>query len=139
MIIGVGTDLVGVRRFAESLRRTPELVDRLFTAEERVTWEGRARSVRSLASRFAAKEAAAKALGVPGGTEFTDCAVHSASDGRPVLHVTGGLAAAAAHRSVNRWHVSLTHDAELASAVVIAEHVTEGTAERGSGYAGRPP
>ncbi|MHA6801283.1 holo-ACP synthase [Bounagaea algeriensis] len=126
MIIGVGTDLVEVRRFAASLRRTPELADRLFTADERVTWEGRARSARSLAARFAAKEAAAKALGVPAGVEFTDCAVRSTSDGRPTLHVTGGLAAAAAHRSVNRWHVSLTHEVELASAVVIAEHVAAG-------------
>ncbi len=57
MIIGVGVDVCDISRFAESLRRTPELGERLFTADER----GRADA--SLAARFAAKEALAKALG----------------------------------------------------------------------------
>src|SRR5204863_8503051 len=75
VIIGVGTDLVGVRRFAATLRRTPALAERLFTPAERVTGRGGPRSARSLAARFAAKEAAAKALGAPPGYRFTDCEV----------------------------------------------------------------
>lgn len=121
VIIGIGTDLVGVPRFAAALHRTPELVERLFGVAERNRPDGMPRAARSLAARFAAKEAAAKALGVPAGTSFTDCVVCSAPDGRPTLHVTGGLAASAADRGVARWHVSLTHDADLASAVVLAE------------------
>lgn len=121
MIVGTGTDLVDVRRFAAALRRTPGLADRLFTPVERGTESGGNRTDRSLAARFAAKEAAAKSLGVPAGTRFTDCAVHSASNGQPSLRVTGGLAVAAAEHGVTRWHVSLTHDSGLAFATVVAE------------------
>ncbi|QUH05132.1 holo-ACP synthase [Saccharopolyspora erythraea] len=121
MIVGIGTDLVGVVRFGESLERTPALAERVFTPAERRTRDGAARSVTSLAARFAAKEAAAKALGVPSGCRFTDCEVLQADDGRPSLRVSGRLARAAEARGVTAWHVSLTHDAEMASAFVVAE------------------
>ncbi len=116
MIVGIGTDLVGVARFAASLRRTPALADRLFTPGELAG----PRPVRSLAARFAAKEAAAKALGVRD-AGFLDCEVVSEPDGRPGLRVTGSLAERARSSGVRQWHVSLTHDAELASAFVVAE------------------
>lgn len=121
MIIGVGTDLVGVRRFAATLRRTPALAARLFTAGEQVTTGGGPRSARSLAARFAAKEAAAKAMGSPAECGFLDCEVVSGADGRPTLRVSGRLAELADSRGVTAWHVSLTHDADVASAFVIAE------------------
>ena len=66
MIIGVGIDVCPIERFAGSLARTPSLRDRLFTAAEQVTPAGSARTGESLAARFAAKEALAKALGAPG-------------------------------------------------------------------------
>jgi holo-[acyl-carrier protein] synthase len=121
VIVGIGTDLVGVRRFAATLRRSPGLADRLFTPAERVTVSGHPRSARSLAARFAAKEAAAKALGAPAGYRFTDCEVVSEADGRPTLHVSGSLAQVAESRGVTAWHVSLAHDPDLASAFVVAE------------------
>lgn len=120
MIVGVGTDLVGVGRFAASLRRTPALAERLFSSAERTTGSGRPRSARSLAARFAAKEAAAKALGA---TEyrFADCEVVPETGGRPTLRVSGLLAENARAQGVTAWHVSLTHDADLAQAFVVAE------------------
>lgn len=123
MIVGVGTDLVGVPRFTEALRRTPGLLPRVFTEAERTTRRGTPRRARSLAARFAAKEAAAKALGVPRGWGWHDTEVVVGPHGRPLLRVTGWLARDAEVRGVTAWHVSLTHDADLALAVVIAEAV----------------
>ena len=116
VIVGVGIDVVDLERFAGSLRRTPGLVARLFTESERGL------PPRSLAARFAAKEALAKALGAPRGLKWTDAEVRKAPDGRPSLHVTGTVAAAAARLGIDSWHISLSHDGGVAVAVVIAEH-----------------
>ncbi|AEW95995.1 MULTISPECIES: holo-ACP synthase [Streptomycetaceae] len=121
MIIGVGIDVADVARFAASLERTPALAERLFTPAERVLPGGEPRGAASLAARFAAKEAVAKALGAPAGLRWTDAEIRSDPSGRPRLHVTGTVAARAAELGVAAWHVSLSHDAGIASAVVIAE------------------
>lgn len=121
MIVGVGVDVVPVERFAASLRRTQGLAERLFTPAERVTASGDPRTPESLAARFAAKEAVAKALGVPASLQWHDCEVVSATDGRPDLRVRGTVAAAAAERGVQIWHLSLSHDGGIASAMVVAE------------------
>lgn len=121
MIVGIGVDVVLVERFARAVARTPLLADRLFTEAERVTASGNARSAESLAARFAAKEAVAKALGAPPGLHWHDCEIVSDPDGRPWLTVSGTVAAAAAERGVARWHLSLSHDGGIASAMVIAE------------------
>ena len=115
MIVGVGIDVVDVERFAATLRRTPALLDRLFTATEQDLPPA------SLAARFAAKEAIAKALGAPVGLRWTDVTVVRGPDGAPSLDVRGTVAARAADLGVDRFHVSLSHDAGIASAVVIAE------------------
>jgi holo-[acyl-carrier protein] synthase len=121
VIVGVGTDLVGVHRFASVLTRTPSFADRVFTEAERVTRSGAPRTVASLAARFAAKEAAVKTLGAPKGYRFRDCEVVAAEGGRPFLRVSGVLAKVAEQNGVTDWHVSLTHDADLAAAIVVAE------------------
>ncbi|MBI1759691.1 MAG: holo-ACP synthase [Actinobacteria bacterium] len=121
MIVGVGIDVVGVARFAASLARTPALADRLFTPAERVTPSGQPRSAESLAARFAAKEALAKALGAPGTLRWHDAEVSVDATGRPGLVTTGTVAAYARTLGVARWHLSLSHDHGIASAVVIAE------------------
>lgn len=121
MIVGVGIDVVPVERFARTLERTPTLADRLFTPAERVTPSGAPRSSESLAARFAAKEALAKALGAGGGMLWTDAEVTTNERGAPVLTVTGTVAARAESLGVTRWHVSLSHDGGIASATVIAE------------------
>ena len=115
MILGVGIDVVDIDRFAASIARTPALKDKLFTPGERE------RGMASLAARFAAKEALAKALGAPPGLHWTDAEVYVEDSGQPRLRVTGTVAARAAELGVRSWHVSLSHDAGVASAVVVAE------------------
>ncbi len=121
MIVGIGVDVVNVPRFGATLKRTPGLRERLFTGIERVTAEGAPRSEASLAVRFAAKEAVAKALGSPGGLRWHDCQVVSDAHGRPWLRTTGTVAALAEKLGVRHWHVSLSHDADTAIAYVVAE------------------
>ncbi len=121
MIVGVGIDVVPIARFADALQRTASLADRLFTDTERVTSGGQQRTAESLAARFAAKEALAKALGAPGGMAWTDAEVLTDDVGRPSLRVIGTVAARAAELGVTGWHVSLSHDGGIASAVVVAE------------------
>lgn len=115
MIVGVGIDVVDISRFEESLARTPALSDRLFTAAEA------ARPVASLAARFAAKEALAKALGAPVGMHWHDAEVVSESSGRPLFTLRGSVAARAEELGVAAVHLSLSHDAGIASAVVVLE------------------
>jgi holo-[acyl-carrier protein] synthase len=121
VIVSVGIDVVLVDRFIAALTRTPMLVDRLFTEPERLTASGNPRSPESLAARFAAKEAVAKALGAPTGLSWHDCEVVADPDGRPWLTVAGTVAAAAAVEGITRWHLSLSHDGGIASAMVVAE------------------
>ncbi|MFK5582059.1 MULTISPECIES: holo-ACP synthase [unclassified Serinicoccus] len=115
MIVGVGIDVVDISRFAARLEANPRLGERLFTEEELGLRPA------SMAARFAAKEALAKALGAPVGLRWTDATVVRAGDGRPHLRTTGTVAARAARLGVERFHLSLSHDAGIASAVVIAE------------------
>ena len=115
MIVGVGIDVVDVERFGQTLARTPRLRERLFTEAERDL------PVMSLAARFAAKEALAKALGAPVGLRWTDATVVRGGDGRPSLEVTGTVAARAEALGISAMHVSMSHDAGIASAVVVAE------------------
>ncbi len=114
-VIGVGIDVVDIDRFMASLDRTPGLRDRLFTPAEA------ARPPASLAARFAAKEALAKALGAPVGMAWHDAEVVSESSGRPVMEMRGSVLARADELDVRSVHVSLSHDAGIASAVVVLE------------------
>lgn len=115
MIIGVGIDVVDVERFGESLTRTPGLSARLFTPTEAT------RPLASLAARFAAKEALAKALGAPGDLLWHDAEVIRLGSGRPVLELRGTVLARAESLSVARTHLSLSHDGGFATAYVVAE------------------
>ncbi len=115
MIVGVGIDVVDVERFGVTLERTPALRERLFTPHERE------RPMASLAARFAAKEALAKALGAPAGMNWLDAEVQTDESGRPLFAVRGSVAARAEALGVTSVHVSLSHDAGIASAVVVLE------------------
>ena len=121
MIIGVGIDVVPVARFESASVRTTRLIERLFTRAERFTAHGVERTAESLAARFAAKEAVAKAMGSPGGMSWHDAEVVVEDTGRPRLIIQGTVAAKAAELGIRSWHVSLSHDGGVASAVVIAE------------------
>jgi holo-[acyl-carrier protein] synthase len=115
VIVGVGMDVVDIARFGAQVQRTPALVERLFTPSERDL------PIASLAARFAAKEALAKALGAPVGLRWHDVTVHRGDDGRPHLQIEGTVAARAAALGIGSLHVSLSHDAGIAGAVVVAE------------------
>ncbi|MGH3322284.1 MAG: holo-ACP synthase [Streptosporangiaceae bacterium] len=117
----MGVDVVDVGRLERALRRTPGLVPRLFADAERTTPAGRERTVVSLAARFAAKEAVAKALGAPPGLRWLDAEVRTDRSGRPSLHVRGTVAEETRRRGIRRWHVSLSHDGGTAVAMVVAE------------------
>ncbi|MEV4922269.1 holo-ACP synthase [Streptomyces roseoverticillatus] len=121
MIVGVGIDVAEIDRFDAALRRTPGLATRLFVERELYLPGGERRGIASLAVRFAAKEAVAKALGAPGNLLWTDAEVATEASGQPRLVVSGTVAARAEELGVTSWHVSLSHDAGVASAVVIAE------------------
>jgi len=114
-IVGVGIDVVDLSRFEDSLRRTPGLAERLFTPAEA------SRPPASLAARFAAKEALAKALGAPANLAWHDAEVVSEDSGRPLFALRGTVAARAAELGAAHVHLSLSHDAGLASAVVVLE------------------
>ncbi len=115
MIVGLGIDVVDIARFEEALDRTPGLRQRLFTKGERD------RPLASLAARFAAKEALAKALGAPAGMEWADAEVISEDSGRPTLEIRGTVQSRADALGVHSLHLSLSHDAGIASAVVVLE------------------
>ena len=114
-MIGVGIDVVDIDRFVTSLERTPSLRARLFTPAEAV------RPPASLAARFATKEAIAKALGAPVGMSWHDAEIISEETGRPRFEIRGTVAARADQLGVVHVHVSLSHDAGIASAVVVLE------------------
>jgi holo-[acyl-carrier protein] synthase len=115
VIVGVGIDVVDIERFAETLARTPSIRTRLFTELELE------RSLASLAARFAAKEALAKALGAPADLRWVDVEVRTDASGRPSMALSGTVAARAAELGVDVTHVSMSHDAGIASAVVVLE------------------
>ena len=115
VIVGLGIDVVDVERFEETLERTPGLRARLFTTSEQD------RPIASLAARFAAKEALAKALGAPVGLHWQDAEVVTDEDGRPWLEVRGTVARQTDRLGVTGMHLSISHDAGIASAVVVLE------------------
>ena len=112
MIDGIGIDVVDIARFLESLERTPGLREKLFTESERT------QSSQSLAARFAAKEALAKALSVGKGLPWHDAEILNLENGKPVFLFRGEIAEIIDGADV---HLSLSHDAGIASAMVIVE------------------
>jgi holo-[acyl-carrier protein] synthase len=120
-VIGVGIDAVEVGRFRALLERRPLVTNRLFTDGELSAVSRRADPVPGLAARFAAKEAAMKALSTGlGGIDFADVEVVTGPNGEPRLAVSGRAADRAAALGVEAFLVSLSHTDSLATAVVIA-------------------
>ena len=115
MIIGTGIDLVDIPRFERTITRTPRLLERLFAPAERTL------RLPSLAARYAAKEALIKALGGSDDVHWTEIEVASEASGRPHFVLSGSTAAVAEARGILTLHLTLTHDAGLAAAFVVAE------------------
>lgn len=123
MILGVGVDHVDTARIAELRERFGERGERrLFTDHERARCRGRPRPAECLAARFAAKEAFVKALGTGlRGMAWTDIEIRGGEDERPRLVLEGGALTAFEARGGTAVHVSLTHEAGMALAVVVLE------------------
>ena len=120
-VVGIGTDVVDVDRFRRSMARTPGLVDRLFTADERAYAEQRRDPTERYAVRFAAKEAAMKAMGLGiGAFPWRDVEVVRADSGAPSLVLHRRAAAVAREHGVSGWRLTLSHTATVAQAVALA-------------------
>jgi len=115
MIVGVGVDLVDLARFERAVDRTPRLRDRLFAQSERDL------PLRSLAGRFAAKEALIKALGSSDGVRWLDIEVITGAEGDPGFRLAGTTASVVDRRGITALHLSMSHDAGIAMAFVVAE------------------
>jgi holo-[acyl-carrier protein] synthase len=120
MIVGIGVDVVELARFERAATRTPALLTRLF-AESEQEQDGRRLALHSLAARFAAKEALIKALGDSEGVAWHDMPVVSDGQRNPSFALRGGVAAIAEARGITSLHLSMSHDAGIAIAYVIAE------------------
>ena len=126
MILGVGSDLIDIRRIEAAIARFGDrFIDRIFTENERRRCERRANPGPSYARRFAAKEAAAKALGTGfrSGVFWRDLGVVNMPSGQPGMRLTGGalrrLEAITPKGMTARLDVTLTDEPPLAQAVVI--------------------
>ena len=120
MIVGIGVDVVDLARFERALSRTPALKARLFTDAELSSGD-RVLALRSLAGRFAAKEALIKALGESTGIRWHHMQVVSDGHGNPSFELSDAAARVARDRGVTTVHLSMSHDAGVAIAYVIAE------------------
>jgi holo-[acyl-carrier protein] synthase len=112
MIDGVGIDVVDINRFKQFMERTPGLELTLFTEAERI------KSIQSLAARFAAKEALIKALNAENGILWHEAEVVNLETGKPVFILYGAVADLVDGANV---HLSISHDAGIATAIVIVE------------------
>ena len=124
MIVSIGIDIIEVRRIREVLKRTPRFAERVFTAAERSYCKGRgAVAAQHYAARFAAKEAALKALqtGWRGGISWQDVEIASRDGGAPYLVFHGQVQKLFAGSGATAAHLSLSHTSEHAIAEVILE------------------
>jgi holo-[acyl-carrier protein] synthase len=133
VIIGLGSDLIDIRRIADTLERYGErFTDRVFTETERAKSDRRRERAASYAKRFAAKEACAKALGtgLSRGVFWRDMGVVNLPGGKPTMQLANGAATRlaemtpAGHRAV--VHLTITDDFPLAQAFVVIEALPAG-------------
>ncbi len=115
VIAGIGVDVVDLARFERAVARTPKLRERLFAESERgLPLQSPGRAIRR-------QEALIKALGESTGVQWHDMEVVSDEHGKPLLPVSGAVAALAEARAIARLHLSMSHDAGVAVAMVVAE------------------
>jgi len=127
VIISIGIDIIEVARVREVLRRTPRFTERVFTVRERAYCDGRGEKVSAqhYAARFAAKEAAFKALhtGWSGGLAWHDIEVVNADTGAPALYIHGQAHRLFHQSGATAAHISISHTTEHAIAQVIFEKI----------------
>jgi holo-[acyl-carrier protein] synthase len=121
MIVGLGIDVCSIERMRRALERHGDrFFARICSAAERADLTGRDAAT-SLAGRFAVKEAFAKALDGAKGVGWHEVEVRRTASGRPSLELKGNAIAMVRSFGADSWHVSITHDAGVAVAVVILE------------------
>ena len=130
MIIGLGSDLIDIRRIENSIERFGDrFINRLFTEIEQIKSDRRKNRAASYAKRFAAKEACSKALGtgLSNGVYWRDMGVVNDRSGKPTMQLENGAAKRLAHLTPNGYHalvhVTITDDFPLAQAFVVIEAV----------------
>ena len=124
MIVSIGIDIIEVRRVRETIARTPRFAERVFTDAERAYCESRgAAAAQHYAARFAAKEAALKALqtGWRGGISWQDVEIAARESGAPFLIFRGEVLAVFEKFGATATHLSMSHTSEHAIAQVILE------------------
>jgi holo-[acyl-carrier protein] synthase len=120
MIVGIGIDVCSIERMGKALDRHGErFFSRICSEEER--GDLRSNAPTFLAGRFATKEAFAKALDGAPGVGWHEIRVRRSVSGRPVLLLQGRALDLARLAGASRWHVSISHDAGVAAAVVVLE------------------
>lgn len=125
MIVGMGIDVCSIERMKKALERHGErFFARICTDAERADLTGREQAT-ALAGRFAVKEAFAKALDGARGVGWHEVQVRRAPSGRPLLELSGNAVKSVEAFGADAWHVSITHDAGVAVAVVILERTGE--------------
>ena len=121
MIVGLGLDVCSIDRMRKALERHgARFMARICSERECAESEGRDAGL-ALAGRFAVKEALSKALDGARGVGWHEVELFHAPSGRPYLELRGKALAMAHSFGAERWHVSITHDAGIAAAVVILE------------------
>ena len=130
MIIGIGNDMIDIRRIEKTIERHGDrFLDRVFTEMERVKSDRRVNRAASYAKRFAAKEACAKALGtgLNHGVFWRDMGVVNLPSGQPTMTLTGGAAerlqSLVPENHVAQIHLTITDDFPLAQAFVLISAV----------------
>jgi holo-[acyl-carrier protein] synthase len=123
MIVGLGIDVCSIERMRKALERHGDrFFARICSERERADLHGR-EAATALSGRFAAKEAFAKALDGARGVAWHDCEVRRAESGRPVLELKGTALLCVEKFGADKWHVSISHDAGVAVAVVVLERM----------------
>ena len=125
-IVGIGVDVVDVDRIRALLERRPRFRERVFTSQEVADCESMAAPASGYAARWAAREAAVKALGGIPDFRYTDVRVDRGSNGVPRLILEGAARARAREVGASDVLVSLTHEARIAAAFCVAVGATAG-------------
>lgn len=115
MVKGIGVDLVDIARFEEHVAKTPKLLERLFVPSEIDA------PMKTIAGRFAAKEAFIKALGGSDGVAWHEVEITKNFSGKPEIKTLGLTAETVAAAGITNLHLSISHDSGMAVAMVVAE------------------
>ncbi len=123
MIKGIGTDIIQISRVSKALARSPRLAARILTPAELAQFEAKTRKDLFLAKRFAAKEAAVKALGtgIGRGVSWQHLNVSHDEWGKPMLEMSGGALQRAQQLNISSLHLSYSDEQEYVVAFVVAE------------------